>query len=69
MHLARCMGLRLMITNCFSIKNIKSFNYCPFLDLSADDLSDYRHIPGIQDNEAGCLLKTRLSSQSSTLTA
>ena len=40
-------------------------NYCPSLDLSADNLSDSRHIPGIQDN----LLKTRPQSQSSILTA
>ena len=45
------------------------FNYCPSLDLSADNLSDQRHIPGIQDNGVGCLLKTQLRSQSSTLTA
>ena len=44
-------------------------NYCPSLDLSADNLSDQRHIPGIQDNGVGCLLKTQLRSQSSTLTA
>ena len=42
-------------------------NYCPTLDLSADNLSDKRHIPRIQDNGVGCLLKTRLRSQSSTL--
>ena len=44
-------------------------NYCPFLDLSAYNSSDQRHIPEIWDHRAGCLLKTRLRSQSSILTA
>ena len=43
------------------------FNYCPSLDLSADNSSDQRLIVGIRDNGAGFLLKTRLRSQISTL--
>ena len=40
-------------------------NYCPSLDLSADNSSDQRLIVGIRDNGAGFLLKTRLRSPTS----
>ena len=43
------------------------FKYSPSLDLSADNLSDSRHIPRIQDNGGIYSLKTRY--ESSTLTS
>ena len=42
-------------------------NYCPSLDLSAENLSDQGHMPVSQDNGGECLLKTRPRYQSTTL--
>ena len=42
-------------------------NYCPYLDLSAEKLSDQGHILVSQDNGGECLLKTRPRYQNSTV--